>query len=146
MKPNRITIHCTDTENGRNYSASQIDADHKARGWSGIGYHYVIQPTGSIEEGRPVNKIGAHVLGDNEDNVGIALVGRNRFTLSQFKSLKLIFYALEDKFKIHGSRIYGHREFDSAQKQGKTCPNMRITNLVLWYYFEDESFISEWLL
>lgn len=146
MKPSRVTIHCTASKDGFNYPASQIDSDHKARGWKGIGYHFVIQPSGSVEEGRPLDEIGAHVQGDNKDNIGIALVGTNKFTLSQFKALRMILEALDTKFKIHGSQIFGHYEFLSAKEQGKTCPNMRITNVVLWYYFEDESFISEWLL
>ena len=39
MTPDRITIHCSDSEWG---NADVIDEWHKKRGWDGIGYHYVI--------------------------------------------------------------------------------------------------------
>ena len=35
--------------------AKIIDKWHKERGWSGIGYHYVIKRDGQIELGRPID-------------------------------------------------------------------------------------------
>ena len=35
----KIIIHCSDSEFG---DAALIDKWHKERGWTGIGYHYVI--------------------------------------------------------------------------------------------------------
>ena len=71
----RIVIHCTATPEGRDYSVWQIRRDHMMRGWSDIGYHYVIYRDGSIHEGRDVNLAGAHVSGHNSDSVGIVYVG-----------------------------------------------------------------------
>lgn len=67
-------------------SAKTIDRWHKERGWSGIGYHFVIRANGTIEKGRPLNKIGAHAKGRN-NYVGICLTGYNHFTKAQVKSL-----------------------------------------------------------
>ena len=47
----------------------------KGNGWSDIGYHYLIKLDGTVQEGRPINKIGAHVGGHNRDSIGIAYVG-----------------------------------------------------------------------
>ena len=40
-----------------------------------LGYHYVIDTDGTVETGRMVGEIGAHVKGHNQYSVGICLVG-----------------------------------------------------------------------
>ena len=48
---------------------------HLDRGWATIGYHFVVSPSGLIFRGRPVDRLGAHVLGHNAGTVGICLMG-----------------------------------------------------------------------
>ena len=48
-----LVVHCSATIEGKDFDAKDIDAWHKKRGWSGIGYHYVIKLDGAIEKGRP---------------------------------------------------------------------------------------------
>ncbi len=44
--------------------ASAIRRDHmQNRGWSDIGYHWVIRKDGDVEAGRPESRAGAHVAG-----------------------------------------------------------------------------------
>lgn len=123
MTPKRITVHCTDTENGKSVGIEEIRSWHKKRGFKDIGYHYVIQVDGTILQGRHFSEQGAHVVGDNEDNLGICLVGRNRYTIKQVKSLMSLIAACQIKWDIDASQIFCHRDFSSAKKQGKTCPN-----------------------
>ena len=68
---NEIIIHCSATPEGRDYTVADIDRWHKARGWRGIGYHYVIYRDGSVHAGRPVEQIGAHCTGHNANSIGI---------------------------------------------------------------------------
>ena len=57
-------------------SAAVIHGWHLAKGWSGLGYHFVIRADGAIEAGRPIDKIGAHAgPGVNPDSIGICLTG-----------------------------------------------------------------------
>jgi hypothetical protein len=54
----------------------QIRSSHVVgRGWADLGYHYVIDPTGRIWEGRSTQYQGAHVKDQNEHNLGILLMG-----------------------------------------------------------------------
>ncbi len=53
----------------------QIQRWHFDRGWATVGYHFVISPSGRIFGGRPVDRLGAHVLGHNAGTVGICLMG-----------------------------------------------------------------------
>ena len=55
-------------------SAAEIHRWHIGRGWSGIGYHFVVRRSGMIERGRPENTIGSHTLGINE-RIGVCCEG-----------------------------------------------------------------------
>lgn len=70
-----IIIHCTATPAGRDVSASDIDKWHRQRGFDCIGYHYVIRLDGSLQVGRPLDKVGAHCKGHNAHSIGIVYVG-----------------------------------------------------------------------
>lgn len=72
---NEIILHCTATPEGQDSTVAQIRASHKARGFSDIGYHYVIYRNGSVQKGRDVNISGAHCLNHNTHSIGVAYVG-----------------------------------------------------------------------
>ena len=60
----KIIIHCSATREGQNISTETIRTWHmRDRGWSDIGYHYVIGLDGIIDYGRGVSRIGAHTKG-----------------------------------------------------------------------------------
>jgi len=132
----KIIIHCSDSDFG---SASVIDGWHKKRGWDGIGYHYVItngiqescrkykgSDDGVIQEGRNIEKQGAHVRGHNSDSVGICLIGRHHFTGKQmFDALPTLLNVLLSSYKLTPDNIFGHNEFNPE----KTCPNFNVNDL-----------------
>ncbi len=45
------------------------------RGWSDIGYNYLIAPTGAIYEGRGNDILGAHFCGTNGGTLGVCMMG-----------------------------------------------------------------------
>ena len=53
----------------------QYHADHRAKGWGGIGYHFCITRGGYVLCLRPTYLKGAHVGGWNTGNVGIMFHG-----------------------------------------------------------------------
>ena len=55
-----IVVHCSATRVTRNFTVEDLEASHRARGFSGIGYHFYITKDGVIYPCRPENKIGAH--------------------------------------------------------------------------------------
>ena len=119
-----IIIHCSATRPGQDVGAAEIDRWHRQRGFDGIGYHYVVRLDGTIEEGRPYHREGAHALGWNKRAVGICYIGgldnRKRpcdtRTIQQREALKTLILRLK---KEHPGlvRILGHR--DVARKD---CP------------------------
>ena len=69
----RIVIHHSASPD---VSAAEIHRWHVQRGWSGIGYHFVIKKDGSIENGRPLETVGAHAGPDgNSDSIAVCLTG-----------------------------------------------------------------------
>jgi N-acetylmuramoyl-L-alanine amidase len=81
-------------------SAQIINQWHKQRGWTGIGYHYVIRADGTVETGRPLNRTGAHAKGRNLGSIGIVLTGNNNFTSEQEIALAQLCRDLLKRYNI----------------------------------------------
>jgi len=96
----KAVIHHTASHDA---SVAEIDRWHKERGWDCIGYHFVIRKDGTIEEGRTLEKNGAHAKGRNH-YVGIALTGYDTFTVDQINSLKTLLK------RLGITHIEGHHE------------------------------------
>lgn len=126
MRPvNEIIVHCTATPEGRAVTVSEIDAWHRARGWSGIGYHRVIGLNGERWQGRGLEKIGAHCEGHNTGTIGVAYVGgvtsdgrtaKDTRNTAQRRALLEELIDLRDRFKI--KKVSGHNEYAT-----KACPS-----------------------
>ena len=144
----KIIIHCSDSTFG---DEPTIDAWHKARGWDGTGYHYVIL-NGMLKAGAPYNKVcdgalqvgrhrekrGAHCLGQNENSIGIVLIGRSYFTSFQLlHALPMLLTRLYKEYKLTPHDVYGHSDFN----KNKTCPNIDIIQYrrFLWAHFIAEN-------
>ena len=65
----KIILHCSATPENRDVSTETIKKWHTDKGWSDIGYHYVIDLNGNVNKGRPVERQGAHVRGFNKDSI-----------------------------------------------------------------------------
>lgn len=71
-----IILHCTATKVGRPCTVEAIRACHvKERGFSDIGYNFVIYADGSVHTGRSLDISGAHCVGHNAHSIGISYVG-----------------------------------------------------------------------
>lgn len=119
-----IIIHCTATPEGRVETVQSIRNMHKAKGWSDIGYHYLIGLNGECWEGRNVNLIGAHCEGHNSNSIGVCYVGgvdkkmqaKDTRTEKQKDALVAL---LKDLCKLYPkAKIYGHHDFNKC----KSCP------------------------
>lgn len=132
----KIVLHCSDSGFG---NAALIAKWHvrkppHGRGWSGIGYHYVILNgyltsklfnknfDGHLETGRPLdddnmvkaNEWGAHARGYN-NHVGVCLIGRSgKFSINQVNALYDLIELLRKQFgKIE---VVQHSDLDPVNK------------------------------
>jgi hypothetical protein len=123
-KINEIVVHCTATPEGRAVAVQTIREWHRQRGWSDIGYHFVVHLDGRVEPGRPVAQAGAHVAGRNASTIGVAYVGgvdrngapKDTRTAAQKTALRKLLGDLVRQFPAIG-RISGHRDYAN-----KACP------------------------
>lgn len=127
----KIIVHCSDSYFG---DVKAIDAWHKARGWRGIGYHLVITngvidatdrydeaKDGLIQEGRPIEQVGAHCKGKNRESIGVCLIGKTHFSARQlYYALPKILTDFLKFYELTPNCIFGHRDFNVH----KTCPNI----------------------
>lgn len=129
-KINYIVVHCSATKENKYFNASDINKWHLNRGWSGIGYHYVVLLDGTIEQGRPEEITGAHVRGYNKNSIGVVYVGgldgkgnaKDTRTIKQKESLKTLLKSLKSKHR--NASILGHRDFSKdINKNGSIEPN-----------------------
>ena len=142
---NEIVVHCTATPEGEDYTVQDIKKWHTQKGWSDIGYHYVIYRDGSIHAGRPVDIAGAHATGHNSHSIGVVYVGgcgadgktgKDTRTVKQKASLTAL---LKRLCKLYPkAKIYGHRELSRDQNGDgiispwefeKECPSFDAENL-----------------
>ena len=127
-----IIIHCTATRpNFWQGKSAQQKTDEvrrwhvEDRGWSDIGYHYLIDRDGTLVEGRPLERTGAHAKGHNTGSVGISLFGghggnvadqiEDNFTEDQDRALRELMDRLKAEHPI--TKIIGHNEVAN-----KACP------------------------
>jgi N-acetylmuramoyl-L-alanine amidase len=98
-------------------------------GWSGIGYHYVIQEDGTLEHGRPEYWVGAHCLWHNETTIGICLIGMGGdATESQLLTLRDIIRT-QLHLRYPNAQVVGHCDLDPTNKPD--CPGFDVKG---WYY------------
>jgi N-acetylmuramoyl-L-alanine amidase len=131
----KIVVHCSATQEGKDYSVETIrkwhtDPKPKGRGWSDVGYHYIIRNDehGTIELGRDVQRSGAHVKGENADSIGICYVGgvdkdmkaKDTMTDIQEASLRKLVASLRMVFG--DLKLYGHNDFTNT----KACPSFKV--------------------
>lgn len=119
-----IIIHCSATRAGQDIGKSEITQMHLKRGFSTIGYNFVVRLDGTIETGRSLSIDGAHCntkgfsgLSYNKHSIGICYVGgldekgkaADTRTPEQKKALeKLIRQLLHEYPNI--KEILGHRD------------------------------------
>lgn len=111
-----------------------IDRWHRQRGWSGIGYHYVVRKDGTVEKGRREDLVGAHCAdgGKNHHSVGVVFSGHHgddyhdvpgeTWTPEQEASWLTLARKLMRKYDIPVAHVIGHWEAGAR----KACPGDRI--------------------
>lgn len=121
-----IVIHHTGNPTDDDLSAAEIDASHKAQGWTCIGYHYVIRKDGTVEAGRPHWTIGAHAYRENSHTIGIHVCGNFEEAVptdEQIESLAMLLANLCTDYglTIDRDHIVGHRELMAT-----ACPGANL--------------------
>lgn len=99
---------------------------HRNKGWGDIGYHFIIDRSGAVWEGRPIAWQGAHVRDHNEGNVGILVMGNfeiQKPTSQQLASLDELVSKAKSHWRVKSSNLRSHREWEDA---ATSCPGRNL--------------------
>ncbi len=132
MNKDKLVIHCADTYTHMDIGAAEINQWHMDRGWTAIGYNFVIRRNGTLELGRDldndgdvIEETGAHAKGFNTTGIGVCLVGGRslvdepepNFTGSQLTTLRSLVGTI--RALIPGIEVLGHCDLPGVTK---ACP------------------------
>lgn len=125
-----LIVHCSATPEGKDFTVNDIRKWHLARGFSDVGYHYVIYRDGSIHVGRNESVSGAHCTGHNTISIGICYIGglatdgkTPKDTRTPAQKASLLKLLRELKAKYPKAKIHSHKDFAN-----KACPSFDATN------------------
>ncbi len=104
-----------------------------------IGYHYYIEKSGVVTQGRAVNEVGAHTYGYNQ-HIGVCLAGNfdrdietanSHPTKKQLESLRELYNDLVKRNIIEENKrgIWFHRDIAN-----KTCPGLNMNKQMIVNY------------
>jgi N-acetyl-anhydromuramyl-L-alanine amidase AmpD len=96
------------------------------RGWSDIGYHYVVEENGRVRFGRPPHRQGAHVSGHNADTIGVCVSvdAREPVRHRAMRALLRVVADLVRQYDLTVSDVFGHGEISAT-----LCPCMDMDEL-----------------
>ena len=124
-----IIIHCSATPEGRSLSFEECRRDHiMHRHFRDIGYHFYITRDGTVHDGRPIEKVGAHCEGHNSHSIGICYEGgldangkpADTRTEAQRKALKSLVERMHRLFPK--ALIVGHHDLNPRN----ACPCFKV--------------------
>ena len=120
-----IVVHHIGMPNDDDVAAATVHEWHLNQGWAGIGYHFLIRKDGTIEEGRPLGTIGAHVYGENNHTVGINLAGNfeigapteaQKSSAAHLIASLCTIYQLDPRWQ---GTVKGHRDLNATACPGR---------------------------
>lgn len=128
---NEVIVHITASND--NATVADIRAGHLARGFSDIGYHWIVDRAGVVHKGRDESIIGSHVAGYNADTIGISYIARGAdgdqngeygkyMTESQRIALEKKIADILTRYKLGIKDVSGHNQYNL----GKACPCFKV--------------------
>ena len=137
--PSRITVHHSGDKDDVNADSiawlRQVDLNHikginHPEPWACIGYHFIIDPSGRIYEGRPLQYQGAHAGNNlvNRLNIGICLIGNfdvQRVPPAQRTALLSSLDRLCLQYGISRASVFGHKKFKVTE-----CPGRFLSQII----------------
>jgi hypothetical protein len=137
-----------DIDEGKEQLRAIQDLHQFVRGWSDIGYHFVIDKAGNIYQGRPETVIGAHVLGNNTGNIGVCVLGCYHppelycgdWLSDETTSALVALYAwISNEYNYNPNILLGHRDYPNNDT---SCPGNNVHENLPWFRNEIERYLN----
>lgn len=121
-KITHIALHCTATQQ-KTTGIAGLKAHWDALGWKKPGYHYVVMPSGRVEQLLDESQISNGVKGYNASLINVAYVGGidsdGKAVDNRTEAQKAALYFLLEQLKSRYPQaiIQGHRDFSPDRNQ-----------------------------
>ena len=113
------------------------DFHQDGRGWSDIGYHFLVDMAGNIYQGRPETVLGAHVGGANTGNIGVCILGCyhppetsipcfDEMSYNSEQSLIKLYAWISDTYGVEPKLLKGHRDYFGTT----SCPGNNVWSML----------------
>ena len=152
---NKLTLHhaagwqAWTMEEGKKQVKAIQEFHQDGRGWSDIGYHFLVDLSGNIYQGRPEIVIGAHVGGANTGNIGVCILGcyhppetgwpcYDTMTKETENALTYLYAWIADTYAIAPQVLLGHRDYFGTT----ACPGDNVWPLLPGMRRDIELFIA----
>ena len=119
----KIIVHYSATPVSHRWTVERVRKCHLEKGWSDIGYHWVVDREGVVWEGRPESLQGAHCRDYNRESIGVCWLGGldgngtpvGNITKAQTRSMEELLRQLHRRYP--DALLYGHRDLAATK-----CP------------------------
>lgn len=124
-----IVVHSSFTKPRQKVNKAFMERQHRLSGRLWVGYHYIIDRKGQIENGRSLDQVGAHAPGFDNKSIGICLAGgmdqegnrADNFTKDQRENLMQLIAHLHRLYPK--AIVVGHRDLPNAKTE---CPSFDV--------------------
>ena len=150
----KLTLHhaagfsADNIDEGKEQLRAIQDLHQFVRGWSDIGYHFVVDKAGNIYQGRPETVIGAHVLDNNTGNIGVCVLGcyhppelycGDWLTDATTNSLVALYAWISGEYNYNSNILKGHRDYPYNDT---SCPGNNVYEKLSWFRDEIERYME----
>ena len=150
----KLTLHhaagfsADNIDEGKDQLLAIQELHQVVRGWSDIGYHFVVDKAGNIYQGRPETVIGAHVLDNNTGNIGVCVLGcyhppelycGDWLTDATTNSLVALYGWISGEYNYDPNVLKGHREYPYNDT---SCPGNNVYEKLSWFRDEIERYME----
>ena len=150
----KLTLHhaagfsADNIDEGKEQLRAIQDLHQVVRGWSDIGYHFVVDKAGNIYQGRPETVIGAHVLDNNTGNIGVCVLGcyhppelycGDWLTDATTNSLVALYGWISGEYNYDPNVLKGHRDYPYNDT---SCPGNNVYEKLSWFRDEIERYME----
>ena len=140
---NKMTLHhaagwgAKTLDEGKAAVKSIQEFHQDGRGWSDIGYHFLVDMAGNIYQGRPETVLGARVGGANTGNIGVCILGcyhppetsipcNDEMSYDSEKSLIQLYAWISDTYGVEPKVLKGHRDYFG----NTSCPGNNVWSML----------------
>lgn len=136
MKWRGVMVHHSSTTDTESAETHRFRREHRAKGWSDIGYHFVVEHLGheyAALVGRPLNRVGSHCPGVNKTHIGVCFVGNFDMGPPSSEQLEVgaaVIAGLLDAFDLETGSVIAHRDRRATACPGSEFPMAHLLDII----------------